>query len=131
LAAQSAAALEAKDYATAQKSAAEATRLDPQFEEAWVGYGMASARLGQADQAREAYQRALALHDTRLRQGTPQASQVFYEIFLLSLLGHADAAESLLQRARAIFPDDPQISILASHWTEFQRLWEGWTVKPQ
>jgi Flp pilus assembly protein TadD len=131
LAAESATALNAKDYAKAQTAAAEATRLDPQFEEAWVGYGMASARLGQADRARDAYEHALALHQARMLLASPDAGQVFQQIFLLSLLGRAGEAETLLSRARLVFPADPQISMLASNFSQFQKLWAGWAVKPK
>jgi Tfp pilus assembly protein PilF len=129
LAAECQRALEAKDYAGARATAAEALQLDPQYEEAWVAFGMASVRLGEPDKARQAYERALALHQSSERQRRPDASQVYQEVFLLSLLSRYTEAQELLRRARADFPTDPQLSTLADLFPEFIQGWGGWTVK--
>ena len=122
-------ALEAGDYAGARATAAEALHLDPQYEEAWVAFGMASVRLGQPDKARESYERALALHRSSAGRTRPDASQAYYEVFLLSLLSRYGEAEALLKRARADFPTDQQLSTLADLFPEFVQNWGHWTVK--
>jgi Flp pilus assembly protein TadD len=114
LASEIATAMNAKDYAKAQTPAAEATRIDPKFAEAWVGYGMASMRLGQPDHAREAYERALALHQARHRRNPSDANQVVQQIFVLTLLGRAAEAEKLLKQAHTDYPNDQQIAQLAA-----------------
>lgn len=129
LAGDSAAALNAQDYSKAQRLAAEATRLAPEFAEAWVGYGMASVKLRQTDRAREAYERALSLHQARLRQSPSDSNQVFQQIFLLALLGRSDEAESLLKRAHSDYPNDQQISTLAGDFAAAKRDWESWSVE--
>ncbi len=131
LAAESAAALNAIDYAKAQVLAAEATRLNPRFAEAWVGYGMASLRLGQTERARQAYEQALSLHQARHRQNPSDANQVFQQIVLLTLLGQSAEAEALLGYARTNYPNDGEIAKLAQHFSEAKRGWTNWAVGPR
>lgn len=131
LAGQGVAALNAQDYTTAQTLAGEATRLKPQFAEAWVLMGMASVKLGQVDRAREAYEQALSLHQERLRQNPSDAHQVIQQIFLLGLLGQADAAESRWQRAQMDFPGEPQLEKLAGDFAAFKESWEEWRVESE
>ena len=123
LASESAAAYNAKDFAKAQALAAEATSTDPQFAEAWVAYGMASVRLGQTDQARQAYERALALHQARHRQNPSDANQVVQQIIMLTLLGRPTEAETLLKQARIVYPNDQTIAKLAG---DFAATRQGW-----
>jgi len=129
LANESAAAFNAKDYAKAQTLAAEATSIDPQFAEAWVGYGIASLRLGQSDHARQAYERALSLHQARHRQNPSDANQVLQQIFLLTLLGRPTEAETLLKQARTDYPNDQTIAKLAEDYTTMKQACESWTVE--
>jgi tetratricopeptide (TPR) repeat protein len=129
LASQCKAALVAKDYAGAQTAAAAALRLDPQYEEVWVAYGMASLRLGQEDRARQSYERALAVHQSREIKAKPDASQLYQEIYLLLLLHRSFEAESLLNRACAAFPNDRPLSTLSALFPEFKQNWEPWMVK--
>jgi hypothetical protein len=129
LASQCKAALNAKDYAGAQTAAAGALRLDPQYEEVWVAYGMASLRLGQEERARQSYARALAVHQARELKSKPDASQVYEEIYLLLLLGRTFDAESLLNRACAAFPNDRPLSTLSALFPEFKQSWQPWAVK--
>jgi Flp pilus assembly protein TadD len=129
LASDSAAAFNAKDYGKAQTLAAEATSIDPQFAEAWVGYGMASVHLGQTDNARQAYERALALHQARHRQNPSVPDQVVQQIFLLTLLGRPAEAETLLKQARVDYPNDQTIAKLAKDFTVMKKGWESWIVE--
>jgi Flp pilus assembly protein TadD len=129
LASESATALNAKDYTKAQTLARQATSIDPKFAEAWVGYGMASVRLGQADQARAAYEQALSLHQARHLQNPSDANQVFQQIFLLTLLGRQNDAETLLKQAHIDYPSDQQIAKLAGDFNTMKQGCEGWTVE--
>ena len=131
LPAEIAEAFNAKDYAKAQTLAAEATHNNPKFAEAWVGYGMASVRLGQMDRARQAYERALSLYQARHRLHPAEANPVVQQIFLLELLGRSDEAESLLKSAQTSYPDDQQIAMWVLHWTELKRSFENWKVSPK
>ena len=128
-ASESATALNAKDYTKAQTLARKATSIDPKFAEAWVGYGMASVRLGQTDQARAAYEQALSLHQARHLQNPSDANQVFQQIFLLTLLGRQTDAETLLKQAHTDYPSDQQIEKLAGDFTTMKQGWESWTVE--
>ncbi len=126
---ESTAALHAKDYAKARTLAEQATRLAPQFAEAWVGYGMASVCLGEMDQARAAYERALSLHQARHRQNPTDANQVVQQVFLLTLLGRSDEAETLLKQASNDYPEDDQIAKLAKSFKASQQGWQDWKVE--
>ena len=129
LASDSATAFNAKDYLKAQTLAAEATNADPQFAEAWVGYGMASVRLGQRDQARQAYEQALALHQARHRQNPSDANQPVQQIFLLTLLGRPTEAEMMLKQARIDYPNDQTISKLAENFAATRQEWASIAVE--
>jgi len=129
LASESAAALNAKDYAKAQTLAPQATSIDPKFAEAWVGYGMASVRLGQADQARAAYEQALSLHQARHRKNPSDATQVVQQVFLLTLLGRSADAEALLKQAHTDYPTDQTITWLAGDFTKTKQGWQSWVVE--
>ena len=128
LGSQSTVALNARDYSTSQRLAAEATRLDPKFAEAWVAYGMSSIKLGQTNEAREAYERALSLYQARLRQNPSDSNQALQQIFLLALLGRFDEAEAVLKRAHIEYPSDNQISTLAGNFAAAKKDWESWSV---
>lgn len=120
LASQSAAAMNAKDYPKAQALAQQATSIDPQFAEAWVGYGMDSVQMAQTNLARKAYERALALCQARHRKSPSDANPVNQEIFVLTLLGRSTKAEALLKQARIDYPNDRQIAIYATNFAKFQ-----------
>jgi tetratricopeptide (TPR) repeat protein len=129
LAGESAAAFNAEDYSKAQALAAEATRLKPQFAEAWVAYGMASVRLGQTDPAREAYGQALSLYQARHRQNPSDPDQAFQQIFVLSLLGRQADAEVLLKQSRIDYPQDQPLARLAQDFAGAKEGWAGLTVE--
>jgi Flp pilus assembly protein TadD len=117
----SAAAYIAGNYVNAQRLAAEATRRDTQFAEAWVGYGMASVRLGQTTLARATYQQALALYQARHRQYPALTTPVIQEIFLLTILNRPADAEALLKQAHMEYPKDPTITKFASDFAGMER----------
>jgi Flp pilus assembly protein TadD len=126
-----ASAMNASDFGKAQSLSAEATRLDPQFAEAWVADGMASARLGQSDRARQVYERALSLYQGQSRENPSNANSVFQQIFLLTLLDQSAEAETLLEQARKNYPDDDQLAMLARHFPDVKSGWTNLMVKPQ
>jgi Flp pilus assembly protein TadD len=128
LASQSASALNAKDYSQAQSFAAQATNIDPQFAEGWVACGMASVQLGQIDRARDAYEHALALHESRHRQNPSNPDQVVQQIFVLSLLGRSDEADAMLKQAQKDYPKDQQITTLAQDFNEMKKSWAMWSI---
>lgn len=115
-ASQSSIAFNAMDYAKAQSLAAQATKINPEFAEAWIGYGMASVRLQQNDVARKAYERALSLYQARQRADPDDANNELQQIFTLSLLRRTNEAAALLKQAKTDYPNDPQISRLAENY---------------
>jgi tetratricopeptide (TPR) repeat protein len=129
LADEGAAAMFAKDYAKAQALTAEAIGIDPQFAEAWAGYGMASASLGQADHARQGYERALALYQARHLKNPSDANPVLQQVFLLTVLGRPAEAEALLKQARADYPKDEQLGKMTGDFTAMKEAWKSWTVE--
>jgi Flp pilus assembly protein TadD len=128
LANESATAMNAKDYAKAHTMAKEATRIDPQFAEAWVSYGMASVSLGQTNQARHAYERALSLYQARHIQNPSDANPVFQQVFVLTLLGRPTEAQTLLKQAHADYPNDQQITLAAGDYVSMKERLQGLIV---
>jgi len=128
LAGDSAAAFNAKDYAKAQSLAEQATSVKPQFAEAWVEYGMASAQLGQTNRDREGYEHALALFQARRGQNPSDANQFIQQIFVLSLLGRNAEAAILLKQTRTEYPNDRSIAGLARNFDELKQDWGKMTV---
>lgn len=128
LASAGATALNAGDYLRAQSLSAQATRVQPDFAEGWVGYGMASARLGQPERAREAYERALSIHKARYEQNPSDANQLCQQVMVLTLLGRTAEAETLLEGARAAHADDPQYATFAAHYAETKKAWKAFAV---
>jgi hypothetical protein len=126
-----AAAMNANDFARVQSLAAEVTRQDPQFAEAWVAEGMASARLGQSDRVRQDYERALRLYADKSRQNPSDANPVCQQIFLLALLDRPREAETLLAQARTSYPNDRQLATMAEHFPEMRIGFTNWMVKSQ
>jgi tetratricopeptide (TPR) repeat protein len=126
-----ASAMNASDFGKAQSLSAEATRLNPQFAEAWVADGMVSARLGQFDRARQAYERALSLYQGKSRENPSNADSVFQQIFLLTLLGRSAEAETLLEQARKSHPDDNPLAMLAQNFSDVKSGLTNWMVKTQ
>ncbi len=126
---QSALAFNAGDFALARTNAARATELDSYFAEAWVALGMASVRLGDMDQAKAAYEHALAVHQARHRSDPADSNQVFQQIYVLSLLGRSDEAQALLTQALTEYPDDKQIARLHESFASTEKLWRTWGIK--
>ena len=129
LAGEGAAAFNATNYSKAQTLSLAATRIDPQFAEAWVGYGMASVRLGQSDQARQGYERALSIYQARHRQNPSDVNQLVQQIFLMALLDRPDEAEKMLRQAHVDFPKDQTLAKLAENFNESARWWSNLMVK--
>jgi hypothetical protein len=71
------------------------------------------------------------LHQARHRQNPSEASQVFQQIFLLTLLGRPTEAETLLKQAHIDYPNDQQIAKCAEDYTTFKQSCAIWTVGPK
>jgi tetratricopeptide (TPR) repeat protein len=125
------AAIHTNDFSKAQSLAAEATQQNPQWAEAWVADGMASARLEQFDRAQQAYERALSLYQAKSRENPSDANSVFQQIYLLTLLNRPAEAETLLEQARKKYPDDNQLATLSEHFSEVKSGLTNWMVKKE
>ena len=123
---ESSVAFNAKDYTKAQALAAQAKALDPNAEGAWVGYGTASAMLGQPDKARDAYERALSLCQAISSRHPSDVSVVYQQIYLLTLLDRSSEAEALLRQARINHPNDKGLTTF--DYQEAKREWAIVTV---
>ena len=125
------AAIRINDFNKAQSLAAEATQQSPQWAEAWVADGMASARLEQFDRAQQAYERALSLYQAKSRENPSDANSVFQQIYLLTLLNWSDEAKTKLEQARKKYPDDNQLATLSEHFSEVKSGLTNWMVKKE
>lgn len=74
--------------------------IDPTHDNAWVAIGVALGQLGKGDEAREAYEKALAIN-----ADNPYAMRNLASA-LIEVDG-LDRAESLLNRARSLLRNDP------------------------
>jgi len=79
-----------------------ATRVRPDFTRAWNNLGVAEARLGHREAAREAYRRAIAL------DGTLASPRVNLGALLLEA-GELDAADGELEEAARLDPTSPNV----------------------
>jgi Flp pilus assembly protein TadD len=87
----------ANRWSDAETAFREATRLKPEFPEAWSELGHALRRRGRYDEAVNAYQEAL-----RLRPNFPQAIEYLGETYLD--MGKRTEAERMLDRLRSLDP---------------------------
>jgi len=91
------------DVEGAAEALAGATELDPDDPLAWWNLGRAQARRGHSQEAREAYERALELHERQLGPDHLEvARDLLYLADLLSEVGDYEESRNLCERALTI-----------------------------
>lgn len=107
---QAAQAMVDNQYQKARSLFDEVVRLDPDFAEAWVGQGQASALLGDIPAARKPYERAVLLHAQRYRKTPGDSGQLVQQVYVLFLLGRDTEGRDLLTQGLKAHPADEQLN---------------------
>jgi Flp pilus assembly protein TadD len=99
-------AITMKDWSRAEGLYAHATELCPDEGEAWVGLGVVRVRLHNSSGARVAYKSGLAAFQDDYKQHPENGTSVVRCASVLVILGRADEARSLVEKAYAKNPGD-------------------------
>ena len=102
-------AINLRDWPRAEGLYAKATELCPDNGDYWMSLGMVRMRAGERDGARTAYKKALSAFKDKQDVPGDETEIVVREAYVLVLLGRADEARSLVDKARARRPDDRKL----------------------
>jgi tetratricopeptide (TPR) repeat protein len=95
-----------RDWRRAEGLYARAADLCPDAGDAWVNLGIVRMRLGDRPGARAAYKSALSASEAEFGRDPASSQAVMRSAYVLVVLGRADEARSVVDRARARNPDD-------------------------
>jgi Flp pilus assembly protein TadD len=98
-----------KDWARAEGLYTKAAALCPDQGETWVRLGVIRVRLHNSDGAREAYKSALAAFKDDFKRDPANTASVIRGASVLVILGRADEARSMVDKAYAKYPDDRRL----------------------
>ncbi len=101
-----------RNYAAAEKSLAQAAKLNPAVDDYWVDLGKMRIRLGNKSGVKDAYKGALAACDAQLKQIPDDSRYVERKIRALVLLGRAADAREFLSKAAKDHPKNATIQQL-------------------
>jgi len=94
------------EYDRAEGLYAAAAQLTPDTGNTWVNLAMVRMRLHKPSDARAAYKSALAAYRQAFKHDRSDTTPVLREAYVLTILGKADDARSLIADMRAKYPDD-------------------------
>lgn len=114
---QAALAMEEDDYAKAAALFRQATKLNPDLAEAWVGLGASLVQIDHVAEARSSYQQALEIYSERYA-AAPSPNDLMSQSFVLLLLGKSDEAEALLAKGEQTHPTASMITTLRRGFSE-------------
>lgn len=114
-------AMSLRDYARAEASLARAAGLAPDEAGLWVSLGAVRMKLGNKDQARDAYKRALALHVDEAKENKSDPEPWLKQVYVLALLGRKDEGRAMLDRAAKQFPDSRNVKLFIEN-KQFDRM---------
>lgn len=101
-----------RNYAAAEKSLAQAAKLNPGFDDYWIDLGKMRVRLGDKSGAKDAYKGALAACEAQLKQNADNLRSIDRKVCTLVLLNRADDARAFLAKAAKDFPKNNAIQQL-------------------
>jgi len=99
-------AVTVKEWARAEGLYAKAAALCPDAGDYWLNLGLVRMRLGNRDGARSAYKEAVSAYKEAAELDPANSQAVVRRIYVLVVLGRADEARSVLEKARAKNPGD-------------------------
>jgi tetratricopeptide (TPR) repeat protein len=94
------------EYDRAEGLYAAAAKLTPDTGNIWVNLAIVRMRLHKPSDARDAYKSALAAYRQAFKHDPSDATPVVREAYVLTILGKADEARSLIDDTRAKYPGD-------------------------
>jgi Flp pilus assembly protein TadD len=98
-----------KDVAAAEKALTRATTLNPFDADYWFDLGVARARLQDKSGARAAFKNVISVCADKAREDPGNATWLVKQIRPMVLLGRADDARAILEKAAKQFPTDLQV----------------------
>jgi tetratricopeptide (TPR) repeat protein len=98
-----------KDWKRAEEHFAKAAAICPDTGDYWLNLGLVRLRLNDHAGARSAYEAALPVYRDAFERNPADTGPVFSRVYILVLLGEADQARSVLEKARARRPDDRRL----------------------
>jgi|HubBroStandDraft_1064217.scaffolds.fasta_scaffold200599_2 Flp pilus assembly protein TadD len=98
-----------KDWSRAEGLYARAAALCPDQGETWVRLGIVRVRLHDSDGARSAYKSALSAFKDDFKRDPANTASVIRGASVLVILGRADEARSLVDKAYEINPGDGRL----------------------
>lgn len=105
-------AMRINENARAEELIRRALGLRDDLPEYWVSLGMALRKQDKTDAARKAYEKALKIHGQRY-ENDRHPDELAQQAFVLGLLGRADEAFRLLEKARADHPGNESLNAMA------------------
>jgi tetratricopeptide (TPR) repeat protein len=97
-------AVSVRDYARAESLYAKAAAACPDTGEYWLGLGSMRIRLGQRDQARDAYKSALKAYQEDAAAKPTEVQPVLQQVTVLLLLGRTNDARAIVATLPKKFP---------------------------
>jgi len=108
LASDAAFAIQLKDYPRAADSLTKALKLRVDIPEWWLDFAVMEKRLGKPGEAKSAYKKALAIHESRY-EITKNSAHLMPQLYLLLLLNREKDARSLLENSLRRHPTDAKM----------------------
>jgi len=99
-------AVTVKEWGRAEGLYARAAALCPDSGDYWVNLGLVRMRLGNRDGARSAYKEAVSAYKDAAELDPANSQAVVRRLYVLVVLGRADEARSVLEKARSRNPGD-------------------------
>jgi tetratricopeptide (TPR) repeat protein len=98
-----------KDWPRAEGLYSKATALCSDMGETWVRLGVVRVRMHNSGGAKDAYKSALSAFKDDFKKDPTNSSDVIRAATVLVILGRADDAQALVQKAYADHPDDRRL----------------------
>ena len=99
-------AVTVREWSRAEGLYAKAATLCPDSGDYWVSLGIVRMRLNDHSGARSAYKSAIAAYTDEFEHNPANSQTVIRRAYVLILLGRADEARSVVDKARAKYPND-------------------------
>ena len=97
------------DFAAAEKALTRATTLNPDNADYWFDLAIARARLQDKSGAKTAFKNVISVCTDAFKKDPQNPAWLIKQIRPLIMLGRADDARALLEKAASQFPNDPQV----------------------
>jgi cytochrome c-type biogenesis protein CcmH/NrfG len=107
-------AVSVKEWSRAEGLYTSATALCPDEADTWVKLGVTRMRLGNHSGARDAYKSAASAYKAAIKANPGNTQAVVRLAYVYVVLGRADDAKDLVEKAHKDHPDDPLLGQIVS-----------------